>query len=130
MAFIVAAIRDTATRGMIEAALAGLGHAVVFFRGGVPAVAEVLAGIPDLVILDGGLVDIGVLHVVQVMRAHPSTAVIPVLVCVPAVRVRRGLLARAVADDLFHVIGSPLLAVDVRAAVAAAVELGNAMRLH
>jgi hypothetical protein len=34
-------------------------------------------------------------------------------------------LARAVADDLFHVIGPPLLAVDVRAAVAAAVELGE-----
>ena len=72
MAFIVAAIPDTATRGMIEAALAGLGHTVVFFRGGVPGVAEVLAGIPALVILDARLVDKGVLHVFQAMRAHPS----------------------------------------------------------
>jgi CheY-like chemotaxis protein len=122
MAFIVAAIRDTATRGMIEAALAGLGHAVVFFRGGVPAVAEVLAGIPDLVFLDGGLVDIGVLHVVQVMRALPSTAAIPVLVYVPAVRVRQGLSARAAADDLLHVIGPPLLPASLRAAVTTALE--------
>jgi hypothetical protein len=123
MAFIVAAIRDAATCGVIPCCADRLwSRRGVLQRRRTGCGRKLWPGHPPWSSLTLGWWDIGVLHVVQVMRAHPSTAATPVLACAPVVRVREGLSGRAAADDLVHVIGPPLLPADLRAAVATALE--------
>jgi len=80
MAFVVAALNTAETGQLVKAVLAGEGHSCAIFGTGGAAVAEALAGAPDLVIIERHLVDMSAAQVVEAMRSEPSTAGIPIVI--------------------------------------------------
>jgi DNA-binding response OmpR family regulator len=84
MAFVVAALRTPETCCLVKELLESEGHTSAIFRAGAAAVAEAVAGAPDVLIVDTELADLSVPQVRDAMCAQPSTAAIPVVVCDPA----------------------------------------------
>jgi len=83
MAFLVAAFRGFGSRETACTALSAAGHTVVLFGDGAPALAEILAGQPEAVVLEDRLGRMNAGQVRAAMRADPATAAIPVIVCAP-----------------------------------------------
>jgi CheY-like chemotaxis protein len=119
MAFVVAAFRRRDGRRIVHTSLAADGHTVVLFDAGVPAVAEVLAGAPDLVMIEGQLADMIAVQVCQALRWHPCTVGVPLVVCGHLSGTDRRDLARAAGTG--RVLRAPLLPAALRAAVASAI---------
>lgn len=95
MAFVVAALGTGRTRQLVESVLGGAGHAVVSFGAGGPALAEVLAGLPDVVVLDDDLTGMTALHVRAAIRSSAPLAGIPIVIC-----------STALADPQVRVLGA------------------------
>src|SRR4051812_3950174 len=83
MAFVVAALRTRETRQLVKVLLEMEGHTSAIFDAGGAAVSEALAGAPDVLIIETQLADMSVVQVCDAVRAHPSTATIPIVVCGP-----------------------------------------------
>jgi DNA-binding response OmpR family regulator len=83
MAFVVAALRTTETRQMVNAFLESERHTSAIFGAGGAAVTEALAGAPDLLIIETQLTDMNVMQICDAVHGHPSTAAIPIVVCGP-----------------------------------------------
>jgi CheY-like chemotaxis protein len=119
MAFVVAAFRRLDVQRMVHSVLARDGHTVVLFRTGRPTIAEVVAGSPDLVIVEAQLLDMGAAEICRTLRAHHSTAAVPIVVCGPQSRSDTQQLRQAAGTGA--VLRARLLPSDVREAVAVAV---------
>jgi DNA-binding response OmpR family regulator len=81
MAFVVAAFSGTLRREAAAGLLQGAGHTCVFFDTGAAAVAEALAGTPDVLVVDIELDDMTVAEICDAMWSRPGTADIPVVTC-------------------------------------------------
>jgi CheY-like chemotaxis protein len=80
MAFIVAAIETQERRRRVQSVLAAAGHTVVMFGDGTRALAEVVDGRPDTVVIGDRLGDLTSAQFRAAVRAHPEVARIPVVV--------------------------------------------------
>jgi DNA-binding response OmpR family regulator len=90
MAFVVAALRTPETCCLVKELLESEGHTSAIFSAGAAAVAEAVAGAPDVLIVQAQLADMSIPQIRDAMRTQPSTAIIPIVVCdpedVPALR--------------------------------------------
>jgi DNA-binding response OmpR family regulator len=116
MAFVVAAFCTAENRRMVRAMLANAGHTVALFRTGEAAVAEALTGRPDVLIIDSRLADMSPSQVGEALRAQPSSAAIPLVLCGPVSADGQRMSQRA--DG--RVLRAVLVPSSIRSAIAAA----------
>jgi CheY-like chemotaxis protein len=118
MGFVVAAFRRTDVQRMVRSALERDGHTVVLFKAGRPAIAEVVAGAPDLVVIEAQLLDMGAVEMCRTLRLHDPTIAVPIVICGPLRRSDRELIAAHPGP----VRRAQLLPSDLRTTVAAALD--------
>jgi CheY-like chemotaxis protein len=118
MGFVVAAFRRPDIQHMVRLALGRDGHTTVFFKAGVPAIAEVVDGAPDLVVVEGQLLDMDAGDVCRTLRRHDSTMAVPIVICGPLRRSAR----EAIAAHAGPIRRARLSPSDLRTAAAAALE--------
>jgi DNA-binding response OmpR family regulator len=76
VAIIVLVEDDPGIRAALARALQALGHAVRAHGGGMPGLTEIVDDVPDVVVLDLGLPDVGGLEVLRMLRAVSDVPVI------------------------------------------------------
>jgi CheY-like chemotaxis protein len=80
MAFIIAAIDSQDRRRKVQSDLADAGHTVVTFSDGISALAEVVDGMPDAVVIGERLGDLASAQFCAAVQRHPHVAATPVVI--------------------------------------------------